>query len=81
MTLIKRTKREEVATDNEKRQKETKRLRERLIERDGNSRRGRETSVSGDEETAPYRGRAGEKECVSGSARQVILVSLISTVI
>ncbi len=37
VTLIKRAKREEVATDNEKRQKETKRLRERLIERDGNS--------------------------------------------
>lgn len=37
VTAIKRAKGEEEATDNEKRQKETKRLRERLIERDGNS--------------------------------------------
>ena len=37
VTPIKRAKREEAATDNEKRQRETKRLRERLIERDGNS--------------------------------------------
>lgn len=37
VTPIKGAKREEVATDNEKRQRETKRLREHLIERDGNS--------------------------------------------
>ncbi len=37
--------------------------------------------MSGVEEIATNRGRAGEKECVSASALQVILVALISTVI